>query len=425
MVWKSETAYKFELLVVAYFLFSGNYSDLLTFKIPGLSFFAIQPIRFVFLTCVFLWVRKFLSGGFRRVPGEPTRLPLFVMVVILFALSGIISQATHFSKIGISEVIVQAIYFSNFVLILFTMRYVVDTPFIEVIGRTVIITAVLAAIICLIQIGVDHSFMRVGDFRQAFGTVLRSNGIFSSEYTNSYFLIVAIYWTFYLMKDSQVKWLLLGLFAAAIFTSFHRMSWLILSLTLAIYFLSIQRLPLKQLLLVGLTGIAVVLFIFAFAYRDIMNSSIVKDRLNDSIEGREGYWSMVANNIGDKPFFGFGDKDNEVYYTNMLRITRDRDRATGYTGDIHNGYLQSMFILGIPSFLLFVAFVISTMAYFVKLLKYHLFFSIPFLFSVLYGIANFTNNFSFDKPLAFIFAIQIGIGLGARHLKEYYPLDAR
>lgn len=425
MVWKSDTAYKFELLVVAYFLFGGNYSDLLTFKIPGLSFFAIQPIRFVFLTCVFLWVRKFLSSGLRRVPGEPVRQPLFVIILILFALSGIISQATHFSKIGFSEVIVQAIYFSNFVLILFTMRYVVDTPFIEVIGRTIIITAVLASIICLIQIGVDHSFMRVGDFRQAFGTVLRSNGIFSSEYTNSYFLIMAIYWTFYLLRDYQYKWLLAGLFIAAIFTSFHRMSWLILMLTLAFYFLKIELLPMKQLLLLGLTGVAVVLFVFAFAYRDIMNSSIVKDRLNDSIEGREGYWSMVANNIGDKPFFGFGDKDNEVYYANMLRITRDRDRATGLTGDIHNGYLQSMFILGIPSFLLFAGFIITSIAYFAKILHSHLFFSIPFLFCVLYGIANFTNNFSFDKPLAFIFAIQIGIGLGARHLKEYYPFDTR
>lgn len=422
---RSRTAYRFELMVVAYFLFTGDYSDLLTFKIPGLSFFAIQPERFVFFTCLFLWIRKFLSGSFRRTPGESPQLPLFLIVLVLFSLSGILSQATHFSKIGISEVLVQTVYFSNFVLVLLTMRFVVDTPFIEVIGRTVIITSVLAAIICLIQLGVDHSFMRVGDFRQAFGSVLRSNGIFSSEYTNSYFLIIAIYWTLYLLKNYRFKWLLVGLFIAGIFTSFHRMSWLILTLTLVFYFLWMERSSIEQALLVGLSGIAVLLIIFAFSYREIANSSIVKDRLNDSIEGREGYWSMVANNIGDKPFFGFGDKNNDVYYRNMLRITRDRDRATGYTGDIHNGYLQSMFILGIPSFLLFAGFIISSIVYFWKLLRYHPFFTIPFLFCVLYGIANFTNNFSFDKPLAFIFAIQLGIGLGARHLEEYYPFDAR
>lgn len=423
LVMKSDSRNKFELFLFSYFLLTGSYNELLTFKIPGLSFLEIQPDRFIFFVLVFLILRKFFSSEFRQIRGRPTRLPSFLIFLTLFSVSVIISQATHAYKIGFAEVIVQSTTFLNFMLIVYSIRLIADRSFIKVIGKVVIITAVLSSIISLLQLGMDYHFMRVGDFRQAFGSVIRSNGIFSSEYTHSYLLIIAIFWTLTSLKDSPFKWLLMGLFVAGVFTSFHRMSWLILSLTLVIYFLRIQKFPLDRLLLASLTGIAVLLFVFIFAYRDIANSSLVKDRLNDSIRGREGYWTMVADHIGEKPFFGFGNTDNDVYYRNMLQITGDRNRATGESGDIHNGYLQALFIFGIPSFVFFAGFVIMVILYFGKLLKYDLFFAIPFLFSLLYGVANLTNNFLFNKPLAVIFAIHLGIGMGARYLKDLYPIE--
>ena len=89
-----------------------------------------------------------------------------------------------------------------------------------------------------------------------------------------------------------------------------------------------------------------------------MNSSVVKDRLADTPGGRADYYSMVLDNIGEKPVFGYGNLKNEVYYTNLLRITYDRDRATATTGDLHSGYFSALFLYGVPGFVFFTLFVV-------------------------------------------------------------------
>ena len=58
MVYKSESKNKPEMMLAAFFLLTGNINQLLTFKIPGVSFFEIQPDRLLFLTFSFFIFRK-------------------------------------------------------------------------------------------------------------------------------------------------------------------------------------------------------------------------------------------------------------------------------------------------------------------------------------------------------------------------------
>lgn len=415
LVMKHRTPYRLELVVIAFFLLTGEYNFLLKFKIPGISFFEIQPGRFIFLLFLFFWGQKLLTSGLKRDPRKERSIPAFKSALYLCVGSIVLSQLMHLEKVGFSEVVVQAIFGLTFIIIIETLQVIGDEVTFGIIGRAVIIGAVFSSVISLIQVGYDPSFMRVGDSRGAFGDVIRANGMFWGEYTNGYFLIIATIWSLTLLKNKFIQGLLVGLFTLAIFTTFHRMSWLVLIICLSIYFFMIKTPALDRLILAALLAGAVLLTGTLLFYRDIAHSSLVKERLNDSVEGREGYWSMVFNHIGEKPIFGFGNSDNEVYYTNMLRVTRERDRATGASGDLHNGYLQIMFINGIPSFIFFTAFVILCIFYFGKWLGSHLYFAIPFLFSIVYLFANMTNNFTFNKHMALLCAIHIGVGMGIKH----------
>ena len=107
-----------------------------------------------------------------------------------------------------------------------------------------------------------------------------------------------------------------------------------------------------------------------------MNSSLVKERLTQQVDGRKGYYAMVFDNIGDQPVFGYGDLKNKVYYENLMRITGDRDRAEANTGGIHSGYFTSLFLYGIPAFLCFTLFVVLSTVYYSKSFKHNLYFVI-------------------------------------------------
>jgi hypothetical protein len=100
----------------------------------------------------------------------------------------------------------------------------------------------------------------------------------------------------------------------------------------------------------------------------------------------------------------------------MLRITHDRDRATGITGDFHSGYFSTMFFYGLPAFLAFAGFILAAIIYFGGLIKSSLVFAIPFLVALLFGVGNLTNTFLLPEYLTLLFVMHMGIGQKLREL---------
>ena len=176
--------------------------------------------------------------------------------------------------------------------------------------------------------------------------------------------------------------------------------------------LYINKVAIEKLALVALFGLATVLSISILYYREIANSSVVKERLTDSTGGRKGYYTMVIDHMGDNPLFGFGGLKNEVYYTNLLRITGDRDRATATTGSLHSGYFSVIFEYGIPAFFCFTLFVILSVLYYSSRLKENSYFVVPFLVGIIFMIGNLTNTFLFLSYISLLYAIHIGMGMG-------------
>ena len=421
LVMKSQSKYKPELLFLSFFLVSGSINEILTFKIPGISFFEIQPDRFLFFMFLFFIFRNLLFPKKEIQLSFGWSMPWFKILLYIYALLIISSQVFHVYNIGLAEVITNTVYAVNVLIVMYCVRVMTNEETIRIIGTALVIGAVLASLTSLTQFLVDSMFLRVGDQRIAFGTTLRSNGIFVNEYLNAYFLITAISWVLVTYKDGYIKIILLALFASGIICSFQRMSWLILFLVSGIYLVWIRRVPVGKLLLSGLVALAMILTVFLFFRTEIMNSSLVRQRLSEPVNSRAGYYNTAIDNVGKKPFFGFGGKNNETYYYSMLMITHDRDRATGLTGDFHSGYFSTMFFYGLPAFLAFIGFIVAAILFFGKLLKKNLIFSIPFLVALLYGVGNLTNTFLFPEYLCLLFAIHMGLG---QKLRELY-LDSR
>lgn len=414
---KSQSKYKFELFFLAFFLMSGSISDLLTFKIPGVSFFEIQPDRFLFLLFSFFLLRNLLFQNKETPLPHGWNMPWFKIFLYGYILIVIASQIYHVNNNGLPELITNIVYALNAILLMYCIRIIMDEETFRIIGSALIIGAVIASTVSIIQFLMDPMFLRVGDQRLAFGTTLRSNGIFINEYLNAYFIITALAWVLITYKNGFLKYGLFLLFSIGVICAFQRMSWLILSIISLIYFTQIQKISFARLLSAGLIASAILLTVFLLYRADIMNSSLVTQRLSEPIDSRAGYYKTALSNVGKKPIFGFGGKNNDVYYYSMLLITESRERASGVAGDFHSGYFSTMFYHGLFAFLAFIGLVVTSIYYFGNLLKKHIIFSIPFLVALLYGVGNLTNTFLLPEYLSLLFVIHMGIGL---KLKELY-----
>jgi len=418
LVIKSTSKFKIEMFLLSFYLLTGNINQLLTIKIPGLDLLQLQPLRILYLLLFFLIIRKTLLSRNKVQSTLNKKIPRFEVALYAYVLLLIISVVVNSSDIGIEVVLKKTIDALAFLVLMISLRLMADKPSYRIIGISIIIGAVISSVVSLLQLAVDPYFLRIGDDRIAFGSLIRSNGIFSTEYFNSYYLIIATAWTLITVKSKSLKLILVGLFVLGVLSSFQRMSWIILFLVTVTYLLYIQKYPVGKLVFIGLSGMAILLSISIFFFQDIKNSSLVQERLTDSVERRRGYYTMVIDNIGHKPLFGYGDRKNEVYYENMLRITGSRERATAQSGDLHSGYFSALYLFGIPAFICFTSFVLLSVFYYAKAYKSNLFFAIPFLVSIIYMIGNLTNTFLFLKYIAVLYAIHIGIGMGINKIQE-------
>lgn len=414
LVVKSDSKYKIELFFISFYLITGNINDLLEISIPGVGFFKIPPERFMYLMLSILLIRRKFFSRKETPTYERDRIPWFVVALYAYV---ILQTIAIFVNVFPSEFksIIDTV---AFLIIIYAFRYMEDRPSYNLIGKSIIIGAIITSVVGVIQFSVDPYFLRMGDARGAFGNVLRSNGIFSTEYFHSYYVIIAIVWVLTTIKKGALKFALIALFSMGVITSFMRMSWIILFLVIVSYLIFIQKVAIEKLVLIGLSSLTLMLSVSIFYYRDIMNSTLVKERLSDSVDGRKGYYTMVIDNIGKKPVFGYGNLKNEVYYENLLRITRDRERATAETGDLHSGYFSILFLYGIPAFVCFSLFIILSVIYYSRSYKQNLYFIIPFLVSIIYMVGNLTNNFIFLKYISVLYAIHIGIGMGINRIDE-------
>lgn len=413
-IWKSRGTLleKGIAFLTCHFLITGEYDYFYTIPAPGFDF---QPARLLFFAFSgILLVEHFFSKTKYVQAPSMDKVAWYEIFLYLFIFYNIISQFFHLDELELKDVIVTAMYQLYILVLYITMKKYVSTELIRLICHCMIVGAVVACLIGIYQFAKDPLALRIGDYRIAFGSFLRANGTFTNEYFYAYFVIIAICWTIIFIKNVWVKNALLGLFIIGVFISFQRMSWIVLTLIMALYVFKILKIRYEVMAFTA-TGAAILLIVLGLIFsKDLMNSTLVKQRLSEKPDGRLGYWGMVINNIGKSPFWGYGGTQTKTYFQEMLKVTHSRERATAAEGDLHSGYLSTMFYFGIPSFVFFVLFILSSIIYYLKLLPKHQFFAIPFLLAVLYLVANGTNTLLFDKYISLPLAIHLGLAMGIR-----------
>ena len=179
LVVKSDSKYKIELFFISFYLLTGNYNNLLLIEIPGFNFFKIPPIRFIYLMLLFFIIRKKWYSNRKIKITLNKSMPWFEVALFAYVILLSISVFINIFPQGI-KVILDAV---AFIIIAKALGLMADKASYDLIGRTIIIAAVISSIVSLLQLTIDPYLLRLGDNRSAFGGVLRSNGIFGADIT--------------------------------------------------------------------------------------------------------------------------------------------------------------------------------------------------------------------------------------------------
>ena len=156
LVARSGVSDKVEHYCLTFFLLTGNFNQALTFKIPGVSLFEIQPIRFLFLLLSFFIFRKLLFGKQQFFANQSLwKLPAFLIFLFFNIIFVITSLFKHTNDIGFSEVIVKTVLILNFLVIVYAFRMLMTPKSFNLLGKTIAIAAVFTCILSFIQIGID------------------------------------------------------------------------------------------------------------------------------------------------------------------------------------------------------------------------------------------------------------------------------
>jgi len=286
------------------------------------------------------------------------------------------------------------------------------------------ILAVINALVAIVQITVDSTFLKYGPPRLAFGNVVRASGIFQAEYELGYCQILAIIITLQRYRGMVRRYFLIPLLTISVLLTFHRLDFIILNLCLIIYtglFSSSTRKVMVSLV-IGLVALSTTTIYWVVAPM-IKTSSFVQQRLQeDTVSGRLAQYQLILTTLAeftDVTFFGLGDYDNKAYdilmkKRNLVHTIHEGDKTYSKGSVVHNGFLAVGILHGALAMTFFTAFLFSMLFYFKKKISRATPNTIVSFFAVLIWIlCNLSNGMnSFDAYFPLMVALLSGAGVG-------------
>jgi hypothetical protein len=411
---KSDSSNKYITFIIAYWILAGSVLNTEYFIIDIQSLpFDFQPDRIIFiLFSIYLFFTYTLGHNSERVNPENLKFEKFLYLYIF--LSIIVDIIHTIDILSLKDIILNTTKIFTFLVIFLVLKRTADREMLRVAGKALLIVCTISSLIGIYQFLIDPFFFRIGSERIAFAGHLRSNGIFSAEYLQSYFLIPGIVVVLFTVRNNLLKYSLIALFSVGIIFCFHRMSWSIAILTFTLYLIKVKKKNAWQIIAVGVSLVVALMYfssIFSLNLTKIGRSSLVQERLlSDTMTGRIGYFTMILEKIPQSWLIGFGSKKSKVYYYGMLEV--EPSYASGERGGIHNVYLAIMFYQGIPIMILYTFFIILAFYNFWTLAKFkHIFYFIISLEVLKYILLNITNGFRLNSDLGLLLAIFLGTGV--------------
>lgn len=400
-------------------------NTVLLFHTPGLGF-DFQPNRILFILLLLYLFFAGMSGAgilnrtvaIKRPPFEKYIYIYFVLVIISLIFNyGIIRKQT------VGAVPLDIVTF--FVVYLVAKKHITESVF-ESIINAILLMASVSAVIAVIQIGVDYTFLKTCEPRIAFGNVVRSSGVFQAEYEQGYIQILAIIIAMIKFKGSYLRYILTSLFGISLALTFHRLDLIILMVCLVLYVWFLGKTHQRVTSIGGLVFLVLVA-VSSFAVLEPLlgQSAFVQQRVKeDTLSGRLEQYKVVIQYLPNIVMVGMGDYSNHAYYALMEKahMVRAIDGGTAEwhseAYDVHNGYLEVAILYGAIAMAVFTAFLFSILRYFKNRISKEFRYSVvPFFAVLIWILANLTNGVASLRIYTIVlFAILFGSFVGMQRL---------
>jgi len=364
----------------------------------------IQPNR---LLLIFLILYLFFdrpTGNYTHQSNRNFQKPVFELFIYIYLITVLISFMVNYPQLQYKQqVITVPLEILLFILIYHIAKTRVSFSVLDSIIKALVIVSLSTSIIAIYQYLFEPYFFRSGGQRGAFGSLFRSTGIFHDEYELSCLLIISIIVFFVRYKGSKFLYISLPLLIIALITTFHRLSWIIFAVSFVSYFFITRKIKLVIIIPFLLLLMAVYAFSpYLIGYLEGGKSfrSFKEERLlSDTVTSRFLQYEIATKIIADN-FWGIGGYDNKIYYDIMeeYSMTRSETKPGSMHSNvyvIHNGYLSTGVLYGIPSMVAFIGMILSMLVYFAKQVNIKNEMTIiPVYIIFIWLMFNISNNFS-------------------------------
>lgn len=389
--------------------------------LPGLPF-DLQPNRILLLFSILYLFWGQVSGR----KAHPGPWPPFEKYILFYFVMVLVALLVNRDFVPLKSVIAVPIEIFNF-LVVYTLakRNMTEKTF-EAILKAVVLLAVIGALIAIVQISVDSTFMRMGDLRRAFGDKLRSTGIFRSEYDFGYFQILALMVVLIRYQGRAIRFVVGPLLVLSVLLTFHRLDYIILFACYVSYRAFFSKRKLGAPVIAMAVVVPVILVLTLNIYQSMGGrSAVLEERLKqDTVTGRFVQYRVVWDSILKYPL-GLGSYDHPDYVKLMSRhdmiewITEPSGKSTPRPLTVHNGYLAVGIQYGFLGMVAFSALVLSMLLYFRKLISPDLLYSpVAFYAVLIYALSNVSNSVSIFRAYFVVFLAILCGSLVALHRAE-------
>lgn len=411
---KSSPKHRSVAFLFCVWIIAGDILNTHNFVIPIGNFagFELQFTRILLLAfTLYLIYRRFIG---RHPSAIGIRMYRYEIYLSLYFVLSFVAMLFHLSRsLTLKEIAVVYSGWLTFLVFYYTAKNTVDLGFVKAVFYSILCVGILSSLVSIIQFFIDPYFMRTGVGRVAFAGKLRSDGLFTAEYMQSYFLIPAILVTLTIIKN-KCRYLLVGVFLIGILLTFHRMSWIITSLTITGYYLLCASKREKIFALGGILTLSLTMVFVVSLGSNVLNinSDFVNERLfSDTMSGRTSIYEVAFRRMQNTWLFGVGSVRTNIYYADILK-SGEGWAATGEIGGIHNLFLNMGYFYGLPVVFSFCLFLISTMIFFTKkMYRFGSFYFVPTATIGMFILANLSNWFYLNMHVPLLLSIILGISV--------------
>ncbi|HEY9828233.1 MAG TPA: O-antigen ligase family protein [Stenomitos sp.] len=420
LYWVSKVENKWFIFTILFWIFSlpilGDSRFTISLNFAGID---LQPNRILFLTLSAAFCFLIISA---RVRGTDLldlkvhRFQLYELWMCFYILIAILTIIINTYDLGVRATIVTIVKLLTFLLVYFFSRECITSKDFQQLAHAIVFFAILSSLVGTYQFFGDAYFFRIGVLRPAFGSYIRANGFFTSEYDQGMFLTIAMVIGMLTIQNKWMRVLTITIIPLGTFFTMHRGSWLILIVALGGIVIREFRRMFPWVIAGGVT-VVLALFITINLSAQGKNSTNFWNQLIDLRVTQNTWNSRISYNqfaiyMIQKYPLGIGAYMSDIYereaYSKKLI-----DFVDGVPLVIHNGFLAAGVLHGITGMIVFVLFILSLLFHYLKKMSCSpnlRLMMILIIFS--FVIINMTQDFSSigDQPGIFI-AILIGAAL--------------